>query len=164
MGLTENAAYIKGLAEGLGVNDSTQEGKIISKLIELVSDMAERISILEEENDAIYGYLEEMATDIIEIENDIYDDEEPYEYDDYSDLNDDDEYDYDEELDDFYQIECPSCGEIVCFSEEIDLESLACPACGEPITDIDICDDSMCEGCDGCTEKCDVECDGCTKA
>ena len=160
MGITENAAYIKGLAEGLGVNEATSEGKIIAKLLDLVSDMAERIKVLEDENDTIYGYLEEMATDIIEIENDLYDEEEDYDYeDDYSDLNDDDdEYDY-EELDDYYEIECPSCGEKVCFSEDIELESLVCPACGEPVTEISICQD-----CDGCTEPCDEECDGCTKA
>ena len=160
MGITENAAYIKGLAEGLGVNEATSEGKIIAKLLDLVSDMAERIKVLEDENDTIYGYLEEMATDIIEIENDLYDEEEDYDYeDDYSDLNDDDdEYDY-EELDDYYEIECPSCGEKVCFSEDIELESLVCPACGEPVTEISICQD-----CDGCTEPCDEECGGCTKA
>ena len=34
----------------------------------------------------------------------------------------------------FFEIECPSCGEVVCFDETIDPENLACPACGEKFT------------------------------
>jgi uncharacterized protein (DUF983 family) len=33
--------------------------------------------------------------------------------------------------DEYFEVECPSCGEIICFDESIDPEELACPACGE---------------------------------
>ena len=32
---------------------------------------------------------------------------------------------------DYYEIVCPSCGETVCFDQELDPENLICPACGE---------------------------------
>ena len=40
MTITERAAYIKGLAEGLGIDDSTKEGKVINALIGCIDDMA----------------------------------------------------------------------------------------------------------------------------
>ena len=33
--------------------------------------------------------------------------------------------------DDFFEVECPACGEVICFDGSIDPEELACPACGE---------------------------------
>jgi hypothetical protein len=35
---------------------------------------------------------------------------------------------YDEE---YFEVECPSCGETVCFDSTIDPEELTCPSCGE---------------------------------
>ena len=40
--------------------------------------------------------------------------------------------DFDDE--EYYEIECPSCGEIICFDEDIDPEELTCPACHEKIS------------------------------
>ena len=31
----------------------------------------------------------------------------------------------------FFEVECPACGEIICFDSSIDPEELSCPACGE---------------------------------
>ena len=33
MGITENAAYLKGLAEGLKLDEGTNEGKLIVKML-----------------------------------------------------------------------------------------------------------------------------------
>ena len=33
--------------------------------------------------------------------------------------------------DEYYEIVCPSCGETICFDQELDPENLTCPACGE---------------------------------
>ena len=50
MGISENAAYIKGLFEGYEIDAKAGEGKIIGKMIDLLSDMAEKINALEAEN------------------------------------------------------------------------------------------------------------------
>ena len=60
-------------------------------------------------------------------------------YDDYDDWDDDecdgdcDDCDCDCALadEDYFEVECPSCGETICFDGSIDPEELACPACGE---------------------------------
>ena len=43
----------------------------------------------------------------------------------------DDEDEYESEDENYYELECPSCGEIVCFDEDIDPENLICPSCHE---------------------------------
>ena len=162
MGITENAAYLKGLAEGLKLDENTNEGKLIGKMLDLISEMAEKIDMLESANDELYNYMEGMAEDLVHLEDDFYGDDES-DSDDYSDLNEDyeDEDFVDEE---YYEIECPTCGEKICFTEDFDLDNFLCPACGNKIDDIELIDD--CEGCEGCTEDCESKemCDGCHNA
>ena len=160
MGITENAAYLKGLAEGLKLDDSTNEGKLIVKMLDVIEEMAEKISVLESANEEMFNYIEGMSEDLVNLENDFYENEES---EDYSDLNDDGE---DEEYTDeeYYEIECPTCGEKICFTEEFDLDNFLCPACGNKIDDIELIDD--CGDCDGCSEDCESRemCDGCHNA
>ena len=160
MGITENAAYLKGLAEGLKLDESTNEGKLIVKMLNVIEEMAEKIAMLESANEELYSYMEGMAEDLVNLEDDFYDNSE---CEDYSDLNEDcdDETYTDEE---YYEIECPSCGEKICFTEEFDLDNFLCPACGNKIDDIELIDD--CGDCEGCTEDCESRemCDGCHNA
>ena len=148
MKLTENAAYIKGLAEGMELDSTTKEGKIILKLIDALAELSAEVEDLRAENNELYGYVEEMARDIIDIENDLYEDDEEYE--DYSDLNDDEEYSFDED-EEYYEVECPSCGEKICFTDELELSELVCPACGEKLSEVEC--DGNCEECEGCDEE-----------
>ena len=148
MGVTENAAYLKGLAEGMNINESSNEGKLILKMLDVISEMAEKISVLEILNEDLYEYMEQMAEDIVAMEDDIYSEElDDGDYEDYSDLNDDEEFAFDDD-EEYYEVECPSCGEKICFTEELDTESMVCPACGEPIGEIELCDGD----CDNCSE------------
>ncbi len=145
MDVIENAAYLKGLAEGLKVDESTNEGKLIVKMLDVIGEMAKKISALEVMNDDLYDYMEEMARDIVALEDDMYSDDEDYE--DYSDLNDDEDFECDPD-EEYYELECPSCGEKICFTEDFDIDGMVCPACGEAIGDVELCDGE----CDGCTE------------
>lgn len=143
MGITENAAYLKGLFEGYEIDTDKKEGKIISKLLDLVCDMADKIAELEADNKELHEYAEELDQDLGELEEEFY-----YgasDSDDYDDLNDDEDYEGEEE--DYYELECPSCGEVICFDDSLDPASLVCPACGEKIEDIEICDGN-CDECD----------------
>ena len=97
MTLSEKAAYIQGLAEGLSLDESTKEGKLLAALIDLVGEMADAIGEIDEDLDTLNDYIEEI----------------------------------DEDLGDVEEVECPACGELICFDGSIDPEELACPACGE---------------------------------
>ncbi len=139
MTINENAAYLKGLAEGYGIT-SSKEGEIITKLIELVADMTDKINALEAENTELREYIEEIDEDLGAVEEDLYLSDE-----DDDDGDDEDDGDYDD--DGFYQMECPSCGEEICFDDSLDADELVCPACGAKVSDIEICD-GACDSCD----------------
>jgi len=153
MGISENAAYLKGLFEGYELDGSSKEAKIIGKMIDLLGEMAEKINALEAENAELREYVEELDHDLGEVEEDFYfDDDDEEDANDYDDLNDDE--DYDGEDYEYYELECPSCGEIVCFDDSLDPETLVCPACGEKMGEIEVCD-GECDACDNadCKDK-----------
>lgn len=54
--IRERVAYLKGLAEGMQINDSTNEGKIIKAMIEVLDDIALSVDDLTE----VQQQLEEM--------------------------------------------------------------------------------------------------------
>ena len=145
MGITEKASYIKGLFDGYELNNGSKEGKIISEMLTLIADMADEISALKADNRELHEYVEELDHDLGEVEEELY-----FE-DDYEDEYDDD-YEDDEDSD-YYEIECPSCGEIVCFDETLEEDELVCPACGELVTGIEICDGD----CSCCSADCEAE-------
>ena len=146
MTLYEKAAYLRGLADGVDLDKNTPEGKILAALLDLVSDIADEVEAINEDIVDLQGYVEELDEDLADVE-DFLDEEcdgdcedcdcdgdcDDCEFGDY-DCDCDDE-DCDCDCDDmFFEVECPSCGEIVCFDETIDPENLACPACGEKFT------------------------------
>lgn len=143
MNITERAAYIKGLAEGLGIDASTKEGKVIGEMLTLLGDMADKIEALDAECSELREYAEELDEDLGAVEEDLYVSE---------DDEDEDDEDEDEDDGEYYELVCPSCGEIICFDESLDTDELVCPACGEKVTDIEICDGN----CDACDDKCEV--------
>ena len=136
MNITEKAAYIKGLADGLDYDKTSAEGKLIAALIDFTGELADYICDLEDAVDELNDYAEELDKDLGGVEEFLMDDADyELEYDDCDcgcdcddccDCDDDCECD-----DDFYEVTCPSCGETICFDESIDPEELTCPACGE---------------------------------
>ena len=139
MTISEKSAYLKGLMDGLSLNTETDEGKMISAIVDLLGDMAKRITDIEETTIAISDELDEIEEDLDAIEDYILDEEEDFD-DDYEDDFDDDydDDDYDEEGFDFgdedsiiYEVKC-TCGEIINFDEEtLEEGSMTCPNCGE---------------------------------
>ena len=151
MGISEHAAYIKGAFDFSEIDKNSTEGKIIGELLTLVADMADKINALEADNKELHEYVEELDHDLGEVEEEVYFSDDEYEddyddYDDYDDLNDDEDYEGD--YSNYYEIECPSCGETVCFDDSLEPDEVVCPACGEKIGDVELCDGD-CEGCDG---------------
>ena len=148
MTLYEKAAYLRGLADGVNLDKNTPEGKILAALLDLVSDIADEVEAINEDIVDLQDYVEEIDEDLADVE-DFLDEEcdgdceacdcegdcEDCEFGDYDCDCDCDDEDCDCDCDDmFFEVECPSCGEIVCFDETIDPENLACPACGEKFT------------------------------
>ena len=136
MTISEKSAYLKGLMDGLSLNTETDEGKMISAIVDLLGDMAKRITDIEETTIAISDELDEIEEDLDAIEDFIMDEED----DDFEDFEDED-WDEDEEYEEgfdfgdedsiIYEVEC-ACGERINFDEEtLEEGSMTCPNCGE---------------------------------
>ncbi len=136
MTISEKSAYLKGLMDGLSLNTETNEGKMISAIVDLLGDMAKRISDIEETTIAISDELDEIEEDLDAIEDYILDeDEDEYDDDDF-DWDDEDEefdegFDFGDEDSIIYEVQC-ACGEVINFDEEtLEQGSMKCPNCGE---------------------------------
>ncbi len=151
MTIQEKAAYIKGLADGLHLDDTTPEGKLIAELINLVSAVADEVAEMKDDAKVLREYVEELDDDLADVEDYLFSDEDDDEDDDWDEDDYDDEDDEDEDEPFFYEAVCPSCGDTVCFDDTIDPENVTCPGCGEVFACEFECDGN-CDGCDGCDE------------
>ena len=77
--LTEKMAYIGGLAEGLDIDETTKEGKLLMAIVEAISDIADEIDEIEEYQDEMQAQLDEVDEDLAEIEDIFYEDEDDFE-------------------------------------------------------------------------------------
>ena len=141
MTLSEKAAYLKGLMDGLELDTEKAEGKMIAGIVDLLGDMAKKVSDIEDTTIAISDELDEIEEDLDAIEDFIMDEEDDeYDYDDDDFDFEDDEDDFEDEGFDFgdedttiYEVEC-ACGEIIDFDEEtLEEGSIICPNCGETL-------------------------------
>lgn len=147
MNLTEKIAYIKGLAEGLNLDDSKPEVKVINAIVDLLDDMAYSVSDMEELYDELSAQVDEIDQDLADVESDVYDDEDC----DCCDCCDDED-----EENPFYEVTCGACGQTLNVSEDVLLEGeIECPNCGE-LLEFDFSDLFDEDGCcdDGCTCGC----------
>ena len=146
MTISEKAAYLKGLMDGLKLDTEKAEGQMISAIVDLLGDVTRRLTDVEETTIAISDELDEIEEDLDAIEDYILDEEDDWDDDDDDDDDDwDDEDDWDEDEDfdegfDFgdeettiYEVKC-TCGEIIDFDEEVlEKGSMVCPNCGETL-------------------------------
>lgn len=127
MTITERSAYIRGLAEGLGIDDSTKEGKVINALISCVDDMALTISDLEAELEELQEQVDTIDEDLGDLEQDYYQFDECQHEEGGCSCHDEDGVEGD-----IYEVCCPTCGDIVCIDSDMLGEGqTTCPNCGE---------------------------------
>lgn len=135
MTLTEKAAYLKGLASGLNLDEAKPETKIINALIDLIDDIALTVADLDDELAVVTEQVDLIDEDLESLEEDFYEE--------------DDEDDEDELI----KITCPNCGDEIYIDDAI-LEDgmLQCPNCNETL-EFDIECDCDCDDCDCCNSE-----------
>ena len=113
MTVSEKVSYIKGLAEGLGLDENNKTDKILQNIFDVLDEMAAELACAEDDILDLNDTVDEIDEDLGELEDFVYDDED--------DMDDDD----------FYQVTCPKCGtEIYLDEDTLAEESIACPECG----------------------------------
>ena len=152
MSMMEKAMYLKGLCDGVDLDKTTKEGKLIAALLDMVTEMAAEMDDMQAEICEVKDYCEELDEDLGTVEEillDIDDDDEDYEDEDFDDdddfgcdgncagcdydcgIDEDDLFDEDEDDEDYFEVVCPACGDVINFDSSIDPENLLCPNCGE---------------------------------
>jgi len=122
MEILEKIAYLKGLAEGLGLDAKSKEDKLISVMIDILDDIALELQDLREEQADLEDGLDAVSDDLSEVESVVFE---------MCDEDDDEDEDEDGEV---YETTCPTCEEEIFFDETI-LEDgcVKCPNCGESL-------------------------------
>lgn len=126
--LNEKVSYLKGLAEGLGIKEDTNEGKLLLAMLDVMQAISDEVEVVTAAQDELAEDVAELMECCSECMDDEYDDE-----------------------DDYFEITCEKCGETVVLTDEMfdSEDDLVCPSCGEPI-EIEFCcdcEDGECESC-----------------
>ncbi len=127
MSVSEKVAYLRGLMEGLDIDDDKKEGKMFAAIIDALDEIASEISDIDEDLIDLQDYVEELDEDLGDVEEFVY---ECFEDDDCDcDCCDDDCDCCDDEC---IEVTCPACEEEVCigFDEIDDNGEVECPCCG----------------------------------
>lgn len=123
--LSDRVSYLKGLAEGLKLDTEKNEGKLIDKMLELLSDMAAEMDELRADHDDLSDFVESIDEDMADLEDAVYGEEEDGE----------DESEEDGENGNLVEYTCPHCGEEMTFEvDSFDFdEDYLCPNCHQPL-------------------------------
>ncbi len=112
MTLARRAAHLQGLFEGMQLDETKKETKIIGEMLDILAETTEELQRLSNENAA----LRQLISNNNDIDDVLDELEEDVDIDDGAD----------------YQIICPTCGEIMYIDyATIELGSINCKNCGE---------------------------------
>lgn len=98
MKTSEKVAFIKGLMEGMELDTTENENKILVKIVEVLEELAAANNALTEENIKLRDYVEELDEDLGALEEYVYECDCDYDCD---CCDDEDEFDFDDDEDDF---------------------------------------------------------------
>lgn len=138
MKLSEKAAYIKGLIEGLEPDPADKQTKVLKTMSELLIEMAQEISELEQCYDDVCDQVDGIEEDLAGVEDLLCEDE---------DLFGDYDFGDDELSSDYaYEATCPECGTTISLSEAtLSNGTMKCPECGE-VLEFDYEEDELDDG------------------
>ena len=131
MEITEKVAYLKGLMEGMKIDTESNEGKILSAMVDILEDIGLELEDLWNAQGELEDGLDVVSDDLEDIEDIVYDEDDE----DDEESFDDEYYEDDaEEDEDCYATTCPTCEETIYFDESV-LEDgeVICPNCGEKL-------------------------------
>lgn len=125
MTISEKVAYLKGLADGMELEkEASKESKLIGKIIDILEDVGLSVEDLESEVEDLGDALDVLSEDVEDLEMVVYED--------WEEDDDDDTLSFSSDSDDFFEVECPSCGEDIVIDEGVlDAGEVTCPNCGD---------------------------------
>lgn len=129
MNITEKVSYIKGLAEGLKLDEATKEGKVLLAILDVLNDIAYQVEDIDSDLNDMADVVGDLDDAVLELEEQVYGECEcghDHDHDECDCCGDEDE--------DIYEITCPKCNNtIVVDFDVIAAGGILCPNCGEPL-------------------------------
>ncbi len=145
MTINEKVAYIKGMFDGMSLDtEKSKEAKLIGSMLEVLEEIGLTLEDIDSSFDAVDEEINALSDDLSELEDAVFEDED----------DEDDECCCDPD-EDFFEIECPNCGDPLCIDEDVlEAGAIQCPNCEQKFV-LDLGDD-CCED-DGCGCGCGCE-------
>lgn len=161
--LSKKVGYLKGLLEGMDIDANSANGKLMAGIVDLLSELSDRVEVMDELLDDLNDYVESIDDDLAELEGEHRDDD-----DDFSILDDEDE-DFDDAFGDgedkLHLLQpdkdlpsapegeeapdalagklCPKCHKMFFTAlEDGDEDEYDCPHCGERIVPVPLTPDN----------------------
>lgn len=130
MKLTDKMAYLRGMVDGMELDLTTKEGKVLANILEVMQETVLYVDDLQNQVDELTELCDSIDEDLGDVESFLYEDED--DDDDMADFIEDDccdEYDDDDEQ---YEVVCPSCNNTIVLTDSVlDEGSMHCPCCNE---------------------------------
>lgn len=137
--ITERTSYLRGLADGLGLDKEKKENRLLLEILNVMDEMAQKLGSVDDDLSELSDYVEELDSDLGEVEETLYGGE-------------------DEECGccDCDDCDCDDCGDCDCCEGEEEEEaeeelSFTCPNCGRSVllkaSDIDYDQSPVCRHC-----------------
>jgi len=128
--------FLKGLAEGLQIDEQTPEGRVILSMIDLFEEMTDALSEMKNTQDGLRQELHDVVRDVERLEDSVDDlDEFLKDFsENFSQMLDatpnEDKYAKKDDEEIYYEVKCPKCGEEITLSEDmLGQGSIRCPKC-----------------------------------
>ena len=142
MTISEKVAYIQGMFDGMELDKSdSKEARVLSEVLDLLKEMAEEMENIDATLDEFGEEIDAISDDLSDVEDAVFEDE------------DDEEEEDDDE--DFFEMECPNCGEDLLIDDEVLVAGVVdCPNCGQKYA---LSCEEGCGDCDCGDCSCDCE-------
>ena len=142
--ISKKVAYIKGMAEGMELKADSAKDKLLLQMLEALDLIAEELDTLRDHQEETDRYIDELDSDLGDLEETVFGEDEDEDEDGCScgcheDEEDEEDDDVPEDSLDFIEYECPHCGALfvptmadyVKGLHTLTRRRLTCPACGK---------------------------------
>ena len=128
MTISEKVAYIQGMFDGMGLDKSESgEAKVLAEVLDVLKEIGDQLDTVDATLDEFGEEIDAISDDLADVEAIVNDDED-------DDCCCDHELDDDLDDEDFFEVDCPNCGEGLVIDDEV-LEAgvIDCPKCGQMV-------------------------------
>ncbi len=70
--LYEQISYLRGLTDGLEINESTKEGKVLTHIVDVLEELTDAVAEVKADHEELSEYVEAIDEDLSAMEDEMY--------------------------------------------------------------------------------------------